>query len=147
MATINLTSAQANTGSLVGVNVDPMVWFDWDLKALAASAAAGDVLVSPTIDLNATAPKTNRVVGAKACDIAAPDTIGLYMSADGTNWYQMPLFNGGTGGGGAISSVSVADLSLHGIPGMRYIRAQITLGTTAMSGRTRLRFGLSLMRF
>lgn len=147
MATFTLTTAQALAkGSLTGVNVDPMVYFDWDIKALASGAALSDIIETPAIDLVATAPKCNRVVFQKSLNVASTDTVVLLGSDDGVYFYQLPLFNGGTGGGTAVSAVSAAEVGLVGLPSMRYVKGRITLGT-AMSGLTVARMAIGMMRF
>lgn len=151
MATITLTLPRgANPpdtwGSLQGVNVTPMIYADWNLKALASSAAISDVIETPVIDMNAVAPNTNRLALQKLQTTAAADTMKLLVSADGTNWYTAPLYNGGTGGGIAVANPSVAELALVGLPTMRYVKGQLALAA-AMSSQTASRLAISFMRF
>lgn len=147
MATTVLTVAQASSmDSLKGVNVDPMTYFDWNIKALVPAAAAADLIETPVIDLNAVSPKCNRLVFQKLMATAAADTLKILVSADGTNWFTAPLYNGGVGGGTAVGNASGSELALVALPAFRYVKGQLTLAA-AMSGQASARIGLSLMRF
>lgn len=146
MALITLTQPQASTwDALRGVNVEPMVFADWDIKALASGAAIADVIESPVIDLNATAPGTNLLVVHKQMAVAAADSVQLLVSPNGIQWYPAALFNGGTTGGLATSTANAADVAIVGLPSMRFVKARIALAA-AMSGQASARLALSLMR-
>lgn len=149
MANITLTSAVSVPNALVGVNTDPVTFYDWDVKSLSltSSAAANDYIYTPSFDLNAINPKSNRIVFQKICNSASADVMSIQVSADGTNWFTAPLYNGGTAGGTAAASANIAELALTGLPSMRYARGVIQLITNAMSARTSMRLAMSFMRF
>lgn len=147
MANTTLTVTNASVrGSLTGVNVDSMVYFDWDVKSLASGVLAAEWIETPSVDLNALAPKCNRIVLQKSLNAASADTMTLLVSPNGTNWYHAPLFNGGTGGGNANGAPNAAEVSIVGLPTMRYVKGRVALAT-AMSSLTSARIALSLMRF
>ena len=146
MAILTITQAQSTSDALRGVGVDPVIFYDWDIKTLFGSAVAGDVIETPVFDLNAMAPKCNRLVSQKLMAAAAADTLKLLVSANGTNWYTAPLYNGGTGGGTAVANANATEVALTGLPSFRYVKAQLTLAG-ALSAQTAARLGLSFMRF
>jgi len=133
-------------GSLQGVNVTPMVYGTWNIKASLPAATLGDIIETPVLDLNQLAPNTNRIVAQKSQTNAGMDTLKLLESADGTNWFTSPLYNGGTAGGSAVASPNVSELALVGLPSLRYIKAQLTLAA-AVSTQSALTLAISLMRF
>ena len=143
-----LDGSESARGSLTGVNVDPMLYMDWNLKtnAVTSTAAAASVLYTPVIDMNAVAPKCNRVVIHKLLNVASADTVTVQVSPDGTNWYTAPIYNGGTGSGLATLATSLAELTIAALPSMRYVRGVITIAT-AMTTLTTARLALSFMRF
>ncbi len=145
MATLTITQAQSKPMALTGVNVDPMVSYQWDLKSLFPTAASADAIESPAFDLKAMAPKCNRLLTQKQMSTAGADTLKLLVSADGTNWYTAPIFNGGTAGGTAIANPVAAEVSLTGLPTMRFAKVQLTLAA-AMSTLTAASLILSFMR-
>ena len=149
MANLQLLSTAAPPVTLVGVNVTPMTSYDYDVKtnSVTSAAAALDFIFTPVYDLNQVNPNTNRVNFQKITNAASADVMTIQMSNDGTNWYTAPLYNGGTAGGTATSAAAVAELSLVGLPAMRYIRGSIQLITNAMSARTSMRLAMSFLRY
>lgn len=145
MATLSITQAQSVPKAITGINVDPTVSYSWDLKALFPAAAAADVIESPAFDLKAMAPKTNRLVAEKQMSSAGTDTLKLLVSNDGTTWFTAPVFNGGTGGGLAVANPNATEVTLAGLPSMRYVKAQLTLAN-AMSALTAASLALSFLR-
>lgn len=143
MALFSITQSQPS--AITGVNVDPSVFYSWDLKALFPSAAAGDVIESPALNLNAVSPKCNRLVIHKLQTVAGTDLLKILVSPNGTEWYVAPLYNGGVSGGTASSAVSANELAMTGLPTMIYVKAQLTLAG-AMSTQTVSKLALSLMR-
>lgn len=124
---------------------------DWDMfydiVTVQSGGAIGDVIQTPAYDLNQVNPNTNRVNLQKLSAVAAADTLSIQMSNDKTNWYTCPLYNGGTGGGIATTATSATELSLVGLPAMRYIRGVITVAGTALSGRGSIRLNLAFLRY
>jgi hypothetical protein len=133
--------------ALRGVNVDPMTYFDWNVKAQFPGAIAGDIIQTPVIDLLAVNPLCNRLVFHKQIvGAASNDNIKVLVSADNVNWFQAPLFNGGTGGAVANVTISATEAAVTALPSLRYVRCQLTLAT-AVTGMTQLNTALALMRF
>lgn len=149
MANLQLLSNAASPVTLVGVNVTPMTSYDYDVKnnSVTSAAAANDIIFTPIYDLNQVNPNTNRVNFQKITNAASADVMTIQMSNDGVNWYTAPLYNGGTGGGIATSATSAAELSLVGLPAMRYIRGAVQLITNAMAARTSMRISMSFLRY
>lgn len=144
----NITLTALNPVAVTGVNADPQISYDWNIKTdvLTATAAIADVIYTPTLDLIQANPKCNRVAFQKIGNIVSPDVLAIQTSVDGTNWYTAPIYNGGVAGGTATSAVSIAELALVGLPSMRYVRGAITLAGTAMAGRTTQRIAVALLR-
>lgn len=145
MALITLTEPTALKDSLRGVNVEPAVFYTWDMKALQPAALSADIIETPVIDLNAVNPYCNRLVVHKKMTVAAADSVRLFVSPDGINWYLAGLYNGGTTGGTAIAAPALNEVALVALPSMRYVKAQITLAA-AISTQTVAGLVLSLMR-
>ncbi|MDE3021852.1 MAG: hypothetical protein KGI54_08335 [Pseudomonadota bacterium] len=149
MANLTLGSTEAQPVALTGVNVIPVISYDWDVKnsSTTSAAVASDFIRTPTFDLNQVNPNCNRVSFQKLVSIASADVMAIQMSADGTNWYTAPLFTGFQHAGDtAASSTSVAELSLAALPAMRYIRGSVQLTTYDMSARTSMRLAMSFLR-
>jgi hypothetical protein len=146
MTTLTITQAQSNADAIRGVGVDPVIMYDWNLKSLFPAAVAGDVIETPAFDLNAMAPKCNRLTAQKLMAVTSADTLRLMVSADGANWYTSPLYNGGTGGGVAVTNPNTTDVALAGLAAsLRFAKAQLTLAGP-MSAQSASRLGLTFMR-
>ena len=145
MATLSITNAQTTPAAIRGINVDPVVFYSWDIKSLFPSAAAGDVIETPVFDLNAVAPNTNRLITQKQVATASADTLKLMVSADGITWYTAPLYYGTPSASIAVSNTNGTDVSLTRLPTLRFVKAQLTLAT-AISSQASARLGLTLSR-
>lgn len=133
--------------ALKGIDVTPMTYYDWNVKAQYPSAIAGDVIETPVIDLLKVNPNCNRLVFHKQlAGLASNDNIKVLVSADLTNWYLAPLFNGGTGGAVASVTTAATEAAVTALPSLRYVKCQVALANP-VSSFTAFNAALALMRF
>lgn len=126
--------------SISGAGTQPFVSFNYNALSVTTPATT-DQIVTPAIDIGGIAPHCNRVVVAKYSSSANADVLEIQGSTDGITWYDIPQYNSNTP---CSLSTAAANVSLAGLPNMRYVRGSVTLVTSVPAT---MRLVLALTRF